>query len=98
VLNDENHFSLFRASDDLSAQEIHLEWKGDRKRITANGNEPVLLTNDVLHQTLVFKEDRSVMHGLLPFSPMIDEVCYWRAYPEGTDENILKILPFLSFT
>ena len=98
VLNDENHFSLFRASDDLSAQEIHLEWKGDKKRITSEGGEPVFLTNDVLHQTLVFKEDSSVMHGLLPFLPMIDEVCYWRAYPEGTDENILKILPFQSFT
>ena len=98
VLNDENHFSLFRASDDLSAQNIHLEWKVDKKRITANGNEPVFLTNEVLHQTLLFKEDSSVMKGLLPFSPMIDEICYWRAYPEETEENILKILPFQSFT
>ncbi|NBU36419.1 MAG: hypothetical protein EBS35_07580, partial [Bacteroidetes bacterium] len=32
------------------------------------------------------------------FSSSMDEVCYWRAYPEGTDENILKILPFQSFT
>lgn len=98
MLNDENYFSLFRASNELSAQEIHLEWKGDKKRITAKGNEPVFLTNDVLHQSLFFKEDSSVMQGLLPFPTMIDEVYYWRAYPVGTNESILKILPFQSFT
>lgn len=98
MLNDKNYFSLFRASDDLSAQNIHIEWKGDKKRILPGGTGQGLLTNEVIHQSLLFKQDSSVIQGILPFSSSMDEVCYWRAYPEGTDENILKILPFQSFT
>jgi hypothetical protein len=98
VLSEGNRFSLFRASADLSAQFIHLEWKGDKNQTPDKEINPIFFGDRVLHQTLPFKADSSVIQGVVPFTPNRDEVYYWRAYPEGTDEKLLKILPFQSFT
>jgi hypothetical protein len=98
LLKEDKNFALFRTTEDISEQEIHIEWKGDKLYVEESAMASMDLENGVLHQTLLFEKDHSVVRGLIPFSLSVGEVYDWRAYPAGTSPDLLKILPFQSFT
>ena len=99
ILKEGNKFSLFRASDELSSQEIQMEWKGSGVAgLNQNVDTTLTINKDILYQSLIFKEDSSVLHGMVPFPLILDEVYFWRAYPKETSDYILGNLPFQSFT
>jgi hypothetical protein len=98
VLKEDRTFILCRMPEDLSIQQIHIEWKGDDKYVGQPDSGSIDLQNGVLHQTLLFEKNQSAIKGVIPFPLTVGEVYYWRAYPEGTSPDLLNRLPFQSFT